>query len=337
MQERYLRQYPLIGEEGQKRLSQASVLVVGCGGVGCPALQYLVAAGVGTIYFIDPDKIEISNLQRQVLFNESNVGCKKVDIAYDVLKELNSNISLIPISEKLDEELSNKIVNKVDIVIDGSDNYETMYLINDACVKFGKRLISCSILRDMLQVASFDVSKSCYRCLFPEAPPEDLIPNCNEAGVLGCIVGVAGTIAANLCINAILNRTDINDSTLLVYDGLSFDIAKYKVYRDPNCPSCNNIVINSYSSDNIGIYLSDMKEMDVLLVDVRDDWERDIKKLDNDIHMPISRVDEANINDFNGKKVVFYCQGNSRSKKIAMLFRNKYEIEAFYLVGGVNQ
>ncbi|HWO42928.1 MAG TPA: molybdopterin-synthase adenylyltransferase MoeB [Candidatus Eisenbacteria bacterium] len=238
---RYSRHFllPEVGEEGQAKLLQAKVLLVGAGGLGCPAAFYLAAAGVGTLGIVDNDVVDISNLQRQILHTNDRVGKPKVDSAKQTLQALNPDVRVIPYQEKLTSDNIMRIINDYDIVVDGSDNFPTRYLVNDACFLAKKPNVHGSIFQFEGQATVFYPGKGpCYRCLYPEPPPPDMAPSCQEAGVLGVLPGLIGVIEALETIKLILGKGDSLVGKLLCFNTLTMEINTLNLRRDPNCPVC---------------------------------------------------------------------------------------------------
>ena len=242
--ERYARHLILdeVGEEGQAKLLQAKVLVVGAGGLGAPMLLYLAAAGVGTIGVIDDDTVELSNLQRQVIHMTDQVGRPKVESAVGLLARLNPDVKVIPYQQRITADNAADIIGGFDLVADGSDNFTTRFLLNDACYLAGKTLVSAALLRFDAQVSVFKAHLGpphpCYRCLFPERPPDDLIPRCEQAGILGAIAGMVGSLQATEVLKEIMGIGESLSGHLLVYDGLDTMFRKIKTRRDPACALC---------------------------------------------------------------------------------------------------
>jgi molybdopterin/thiamine biosynthesis adenylyltransferase len=227
---RYSRQMllPEVGIEGQEKLKNAKVLVVGAGGLGCPALQYLSAAGVGTLGVVDFDKIEIHNLHRQILYNSADVGKQKAVVAAEKINQLNPNIHCIVFNEKLQQGNAEKIISQFDIVVDGSDNFATRYLVNDTCVTVNKPLVYGTILKFEGQVAVFNFNGSKeLRDIYPDPPNPEDVPNCDENGVLGIVPGIIGAMMCDHVLKIILGeKIDIN--TLLLFDMKSYTLKKIK-------------------------------------------------------------------------------------------------------------
>jgi len=227
---RYNRQImlPEIGDEGQEKLKKAKVLVIGAGGLGCPILQYIAPAGVGTIGIVDFDKIEIHNLHRQILYTENQVGQGKAITAKSVLETLNPLISVIAFEEKLTIENAKQLIEQFDIVVDGSDNFETRYLVNDTCVTLEKALVYGSILRFEGQLAVFNHNGAKnLRDLFPEPPNPKDVPNCNQNGVLGTLPGIIGTMMAHETLKLIMNIPTLKNE-LVLFNTLNWSFTKLK-------------------------------------------------------------------------------------------------------------
>ncbi len=240
---RYSRHFllPEVGEDGQAKLLQARVLMVGAGGLGSPSAYYLAAAGVGTIGIIDNDVVDISNLQRQILHANDRVGMPKVESAKKTLEGLNPDVKVIPYQAKLTSENIMEILKEYDLVVDGCDNFPTRYLVNDACVLAGKPNVHGSIFQFEGQATVFYPGKGpCYRCLYPEPPPAEMAPSCAEAGVLGVLPGLIGTIEALEAIKIILGKGDSLIGRLLCFNTLTMEINDLKLRRDPNCPLCGD-------------------------------------------------------------------------------------------------
>ena len=240
---RYSRHFllPEVGEDGQAKLLQAKVLMVGAGGLGSPSAYYLAAAGVGTIGIIDNDVVDVSNLQRQILHANDRVGMPKVESAKKTLEGLNPDVKVIPYQAKLTSENIMEILKDYDLVVDGCDNFPTRYLVNDACVLTGKPNVHGSIFQFEGQATVFYPGKGpCYRCLYPEPPPAEMAPSCAEAGVLGVLPGLIGVIEALEAVKLILGKGDSLVGRLLHFNTLTMEINTLKLRRDPNCPMCGD-------------------------------------------------------------------------------------------------
>ena len=232
---------PEIGEEGQLKLKQAKILVIGTGGLGCPVLHYLCAAGAGTIGIIDGDKVEESNLQRQILFSSCDVGKQKADVAKEKLSGQNPLIKITAYCQLLTANNALEVITEYDIVIDGSDNFATRYLVNDACVILNKILVFGSIFKFEGQVSVFNYQNGpTYRCLYPEPPSHGEIPNCAEAGVLGVLPGICGTLMANEVIKIITGTGKVLSGELLAFDALNMQFNFFKVVLNPENKKIKN-------------------------------------------------------------------------------------------------
>jgi len=238
---RYSRHFllPEVGEVGQAKLLKAKVLMVGAGGLGSPSAYYLAAAGVGTLGIIDNDVVDLSNLQRQILHSNNRVGMPKVESAKLTLEGLNPDVKVIPYQEKLTSQNIMEIIKNYDLIVDGCDNFPTRYLVNDACVLTGKPNVHGSIFQFEGQATVFYPGKGpCYRCLYPEPPPADMAPSCAEAGVLGVLPGLIGTIQALETIKLILGKGETLVGKLLCFNTLTNEINTLNLQRDPACPMC---------------------------------------------------------------------------------------------------
>ncbi|MBE81945.1 MAG: molybdopterin biosynthesis protein MoeB [Gemmatimonadetes bacterium] len=233
---------PEVGERGQGKLLDASVLLIGAGGLGSPAAYYLAAAGIGTVGIVDADVVDLSNLQRQILHGTSDVGRPKVVSAYEKLKDINPGCNVIPHQIYLTSDNVMEVIEPYDIVINGCDNFPTRYLINDACVFTGKPIVDGSIFRFDGQVTIFPCDKEgpCYRCLYPEPPPAEMAPSCAEAGVLGVLPGTVGLIQATEVVKLILDAGDPLIGRLLMFDALQMSFKNFNIRRDVNCPVCGD-------------------------------------------------------------------------------------------------
>lgn len=236
--ERYDRQSKVIGNEGQNKLKNSSVFIVGCGGLGCPISLYMATAGIGKITLIDDDVVSLSNLHRQILFGENDIGFPKVDIAKKQLLKLNSNVEIINITEHLDNNNVEDYISAHDMVIVGCDNFVTRYIINDACCKMNIPYINASVLGDEGSIIFFDVANGCYRCLFPNAPSEKIVPLPKDVGVLGSLVGVIGTAAATMAIEILIGNKINYINKIFTFDSLTLRMKDYPFSRNEDCCSC---------------------------------------------------------------------------------------------------
>jgi molybdopterin-synthase adenylyltransferase len=243
---RYARHIVLaeIGGVGQARLIAARVLVIGAGGLGAPLLQYLAAAGIGTLGVIDHDRVDLSNLQRQVIHRTADIGVAKVSSARRALLDINPEVAVIAHDERLAADNAERIVAGYDIVADGSDNFATRYLLNDVCYRLKKILVSAAILRFDGQISTYKAWQGaghpCLRCIFPAAPSEDAVPSCAQAGVLGALAGTLGALQATEVVKEILGIGRSLSGRLLMYDALAASFDEMAIAKRPDCPTCGS-------------------------------------------------------------------------------------------------
>ena len=241
---RYARHLILdeVGEEGQEKLLQSRVLVIGAGGLGSPLLMYLAAAGVGAIGLIDNDRVDITNLQRQIVHATQRVGDLKVDSAEETLARINDGVRVETHPLRLGPDNAVELIGGYDLVADGSDNFATRYLLNDICTELRKPLVAGALSPFEGQLSTFKAylgdGHPCYRCLFREPPPPDMVPRCEEAGILGAVAGVLGTLQAVEVLKELLGLGDSLDGTLLIYDALRVRFHRIRIGKDPECPGC---------------------------------------------------------------------------------------------------
>ncbi len=231
---------PEVGGKGQRKLLNSSALLVGAGGLGSPAALYLAAAGVGRLGIIDADVVDMSNLQRQILHHVDDVGRPKVQSAVESIAQLNPDVKVEPFQAVLSSENAKEIISQYDIVVNGCDNFPTRYLVNDCCVFLKKPLVDGSIFKFEGQVTVFAPGQGCYRCLYPAPPPPGLVPSCQEAGVLGVLCGIVGSLQAIEAIKLFLGIGDPLTGRLLFIDSLGMEFRQVKVRRDPDCPVCGD-------------------------------------------------------------------------------------------------
>lgn len=239
--ERYSRQIilPDVGGKGQEKLLKARILVIGAGGLGSPCALYLASAGIGKLGIVDSDKVELNNLQRQIVHSTRTVGMAKVESARERLLAINPDIEVVAHNMRVSSENIMDLIKDYDMVVDGSDNFPTRFLVNDACVLAKKPLSHGGIFRfDGQAITIMPGESACYRCLFPEPPPPGLVPSCQEAGILGAVAGVIGTIQANEVLKYVLGVGNLLTGKLLVFNALDSFFRQVKVPRDPNCPVC---------------------------------------------------------------------------------------------------
>jgi sulfur-carrier protein adenylyltransferase/sulfurtransferase len=340
--ERYQRQIilPEIGLEGQKKLQNAKVLCIGAGGLGSPILLYLAAAGVGTLGIMDPDKVAISNLQRQILFRTNQTNLDKATAAGDYLQALNPNIEIISYIEMLSSENAIERMQAYDIVIDASDNFTAKYLINDCAAKLGIPMVYGSIMGFEGQASIFWASHGpCYRCLYPE-PPKNHIPNCAEFGVIGAIAGLIGSIQAFEVMKLILNHPSLKPliGSMALFDAANMQMTTYQLEKNEQCPVCscapNEIKLDSISSPQCELAKQSIKSIDVeafssaqdsIIIDVREDDEWNRGHIPGAMHLPLSKLSSSTVTLENLDKkenYIIYCQHGIRSQKAAGIFIN---------------
>ena len=348
---------PEVGREGQEKLKNAKVLIVGAGGLGSPAAIYLAAAGVGTIGIADFDKVEHSNLQRQILYSSEDIGKPKTAIIKTQLEKINPNIKIIPFNKKLTSNNALGIIKNYDIIIDGSDNFPTRYLVNDACALLKKPLVYGSVYRFDGQASVFNYKNGpCYRCLFPNPPPANFIPNCAETGVLGVLPGVIGTVQATEAIKIILGKGNILSGRLLVYNAMTMAFIELNVKRNEKCDVCgeNDKIkkLADYGQFCSGkkenkdeITVRELKQMidsreDFVLVDTREKIEQDTCKIKNAKLASFSEIAGGNLEIFDNidknKKIVLYCHTGKRSTFVMNMMKKKGYKNAKTLVGGID-
>ncbi|MBD3161922.1 MAG: molybdopterin-synthase adenylyltransferase MoeB [Candidatus Eisenbacteria bacterium] len=344
---------PEVGMAGQERLKRSSVLLVGVGGLGSPAALYLAAAGVGRIGLIDPDRVEESNLHRQVLFGTDSVGLPKIEAARDRLVSVNPHVALELHPERLESGNALPLVRGYDVVLDGTDNFPTRYLVNDACVLSGKPNVHGAIFRFEGQLSVFDARRGpCYRCVFPEPPPADLVTSCAEAGVLGVLPGIVGAMQALEAIKLILERGEPLIGRLALLDTLAFSIGEIRIRKDPGCPICgeNPTIDRLVDSDPVcsteGERLPALDvfalrdrlrdEAGLLLLDVREPFEVRIGRIGDPIPIPLGRL-EASLADLDrSREIVVYCHTGIRSAHAVRLLREAGFPRVFNLTGGID-
>jgi adenylyltransferase/sulfurtransferase len=241
--ERYSRHIilPEVGGKGQKKISAAKVLIVGAGGLGCPVGYYLAAAGVGTITLVDNDSVELSNLQRQIAHSVKTLGVNKADSAKGTFETLNPDVKVKAVKERINSKNIRDLIKDYDVIVDGSDNFPTRYLVNDACVMLKKPLVSGAILRFEGQVTTILPGDGpCYRCLFEDPPPPGLVPSCQEAGVLGVLPGVVGALQATEVLKLVLGKGTPLKGHLLIFNALETTFRKVRIPKNSDCPVCSD-------------------------------------------------------------------------------------------------
>lgn len=345
---RYARQLilPEIGEAGQTALKNSRVLIVGAGGLGSPTALYLAAAGVGKLGLVDFDVVDLTNLHRQILYGTNEVGQRKVSAARERLSNQNPSIEIVANDGALTSENALDIIRNYDVVIDGTDNFPTRYLVNDACVLLGKINVYGSIFRFDGQVSVFDAKRGpCYRCLYPEPPPPHLVPSCAEGGVLGVLPGVIGTLQAVEAIKLITSAGEPLIGKLLMFDALHTSFRTLKLKKDPNCAICGSHPTIDHLIDYEGFcnprHMSEItpvelsqKLKDFVLIDVREAYEFAGGHLDGAKLIPLSTLPQRMIDIPTDRDVVVYCQSGSRSGRAQQLLQEAGFTRVKNLVGG---
>ena len=351
---------PEVGEAGQLKLKAARVLCIGAGGLGAPLTMYLAAAGVGTLGIVDFDRVEASNLHRQVIHGTGDVGRAKLDSAEDRLKAINPNVKIVKFETRLTSENALKIFQDFDIIADGTDNFPTRYLVNDACVLSGKPNVYASIFRFEGQASIFATEDGpCYRCLYPEPPPPGLVPSCAEGGVLGVLPGLLGVMQATEVLKLILDQGEPLVGRLLLVDALAMRFRELKLHKNPECPACGAYPtltklidyeefcgIPSKSAAQTmavnGIPQMPVEELkrrvdageDLFLLDVREPYEFVIAQMGghliplNDLPQHVSELDPT-------REIVVHCKMGGRSQKAAEFLAQSGFRKVHNLAGGI--
>jgi len=356
--ERYARHYALsgFGFEGQQKLLQAKVLVIGAGGLGCPVLQYLAAAGIGTMGIVDHDYISLSNLQRQTLYSTEDIGKMKVEVASCKLQNLNPEIKIETHQVELNSKNAWEIISEYDIVVDCTDNFAARYLINDACVLLGKPLIFGAIFKYEGQVAVFnsglkDENKTNYRHLFPNPPKPEEVQNCNEVGVLGVLPGMIGTMQANEVIKLITGIGEILDGKLLTFSMLNYEsfimeisnenVTENLIPRSREAFEATDynflcgISMNNVEDLNPDNFAEKISDKDTITIDVREVDE--LPKADFvHIQIPLSELNER-LSDIKEEQIILFCQSGKRSLKAAEILMEHFgnDKKISHLKGGI--
>ncbi len=351
---------PEIGLHGQKKLKKSRVLVIGAGGLGSPISLYLAAAGIGTIGLVDYDIVDETNLQRQVLYSTKEVGKPKLHVAKEKILTLNPNVTVNIHETRLNSSNALEIIKNYDIVVDGTDNFPTRYLVNDTCVMLGKPNVYGSIFRFEGQLSVFHAEKGpCYRCLYPEPPPPGLVPSCAEGGVLGVLPGIIGCLQANEVIKLVLGIGNPMIGRLLMFDALEMKFRELKLRKNPNCVVCgDNPTITELidyeafcglnrgeKEDSITDFEITPKELarllqegePIQLIDVREPHERRINKIEPSILIPLRMIaDQAKALD-KDRLTVVYCRSGSRSAQALHVLKSLGFKNVKNLAGGVNE
>jgi len=356
---RYSRQLllPEIGKEGQIRLKQAKVLLIGAGGLGSPVAVYLAAAGVGTIGIIDPDQVDLTNLHRQIIHSTPDIGKPKVVSAKEKISRLNPEINVITYPERFNAQNALKIIRDYDLIVDGTDNFPTRYLINDACVLTGKPFIFGGVFRfeGQCSVFAFDHGP-CYRCLFENPPQPGEVPSCTEAGVLGVLPGIIGLLQANEAIKIICQIGEPLKGRLLIFDGLATQFREIQIKKNPDCLICGSKrtihqvaeyapICSPDGQDQIPIPTITVQELKTIieqkpshfcLIDVREQKEWAIDHIAPAILKPLSTL-ENNYHDIpQDRKIYVHCKTGGRSLKAIQFLKSKGYKDIFLVSGGMD-
>jgi sulfur-carrier protein adenylyltransferase/sulfurtransferase len=354
---------PEIGVEGQKKLLAAKVLVVGAGGLGCPISLYLAAAGVGTIGLVDFDTVDASNLQRQILFTTEDVGKPKVEVAAKRLRALNPDVTVNTYAVALKSDNIMDILKNYDMIIDGTDNFPTRYLTNDAAALQGKPNIYGSIFRFDGQLTVFKTPEGpCYRCLYPEPPPPGEVPSCAEGGVMGAMVGTIGAMQATEAIKLITGVGTPAIGKLVIYNSLDMQFRNLKLRKDPNCPLCGEhptvkelidyemfcgmkveetqtkeTAVKKDEIDALGLKVKMDEKQDFVLVDVREQNEYDMARITGSILVPLSQLPNRfhELDKYKGKEIVVHCKMGGRSAKAIAFLKQQGFDNLVNVAGGI--
>jgi adenylyltransferase/sulfurtransferase len=348
---------PEVGREGQERLKTARILVVGMGGLGSPVAMYLAAAGIGKLGLVEFDRVEESNLQRQILFGQSDIGRPKIEVALERLREINPLIEITTHPARIDSANAMTLLNDYDVVVDGSDNFPTRYLVNDACVLAGKPNVYGSIFRFEGQISVFwGAQGPCYRCLFPEPPPPGLVPSCAEGGVLGVLPGIIGTLQANEAIKLVLGIGESLVGRLVIFDALSLRFRELRLQKNAECPVCSArptvtepIDYEAFcgldqaepETDEVNITVSGLQRLQEqgrrpLLLDVRTPREWQICRLDGAQLLPLHEL-TGRWQELEGEQeIVVYCHHGHRSARAVDFLRRAGMQNVRNLTGGID-
>jgi sulfur-carrier protein adenylyltransferase/sulfurtransferase len=348
---------PEVGVEGQRKLKAARVLTIGAGGLGSPLSLYLAAAGVGTIGVVDFDVVDLTNLQRQIVHGTSTLGRPKLESAKGRLTDLNPNVNVVSHEGRLTSENAFEIIQDYDIVVDGTDNFPTRYLVNDACVLLGKPNVYGSIFRFEGQASVFYAKEGpCYRCLYSEPPPPGLVPSCAEGGVLGVLPGIIGSIQALETIKWIIGAGDSLVGRLVLFDALKLRFRELKLRKDPTCPICGDhptihelIDYQAFCGigaepDYRGVEISveefqrerEAKGDELVLVDVREPHEWEIAHIDGARLLPLSQLPDR-LNELDGHaEIVTQCHHGARSLKALEILKGAGYGKVRSLAGGID-
>ena len=343
---RYSRQMILeeLGVLGQRRLLDSKVLVVGAGGLGSPAALYLAAAGVGTIGIVDGDRVDSSNLHRQLLHRTRDLGCPKTESAARTLEEINPGITVVTFPTALSSANALEIIGRFDVVVNGSDNFPTRYLVNDACVLLRRPLVDASVLRWEGQATVYLPGRGCYRCLFPTPPPPGAVPSCAEAGVIGAVAGHMGTIQAVETVKLLLGVGESLANRLLLVDALSGETRAVRWSRNPECPVCGDhptITALIEYEEFCGLADVDPREASLMieqgaqLIDVREPWEWASSRIPGAMLIPVAELPRRATEIDPNRPVIVQCAVGGRSAGVVEVLRKAGYSRVYNLAGGI--
>jgi molybdopterin/thiamine biosynthesis adenylyltransferase/rhodanese-related sulfurtransferase len=359
--ERYRRHLSLpgFGLEGQQKLLDSKVLLIGAGGLGCPLALYLAAAGVGCIGLVDDDVVDASNLQRQILYSTVDIGRPKVEVARERILALNPDVRVQLHRVRLDSSNAMQLFESYDVIVDGTDNFPTRYLSNDACVLLGKPNVYGSISRFEGQATVFDARTGpCYRCLYPAPPPPGAAPSCEEGGVLGVLPGMIAMLQATETVKLLAGIGSSLVGRLLLYDALSLEFSEFKLRKDPKCPVCGDRPTVTELIDYAGfcglperagetsalrvaaaseVHARRQRGEDLLLLDVRDRDEYELSRIEGSTLIPASELESRlqEIAEHRGRPVVVYCHHGPRSRRAGELLLEKGFAQVEEMAGGI--
>lgn len=349
---------PEIGRQGQLALKRSRVLVVGAGGLGSPVSMYLAAAGVGTLGLVDFDVVDASNLHRQILYGASDVGRSKLEVAAERLLETNPHTRVVLHPVRIDRTNARELIAGYDLIVDGTDNFPTRYLVNDACVLESKPNVYGSIFRFEGQVSLFwGAEGPCYRCLFAEPPPPELVPSCAEGGVLGVLPGIIGCLQANEAIKFLTGIGDGMLGRLLLFDALRMRFHEVRLKKNPTCPVCSEEptiteLVDYEQFCGVGASASELadpvpnvapkdaarwlRDGTAALLDVRTEQERDIAKIDGAVAIPVADIGDRLGELPRDRRWIVHCHRGPRSLRAAQQLRDAGFDEVYNLEGGID-
>ena len=348
---------PEVGTDGQEKLKAARVLVVGAGGLGSPVAMYLAAAGVGRLGLVEFDRVEESNLQRQILYGQSDIGRPKLEVAAERLREINPLIEIETHPSRIESSNAMSLLTDYDLVVDGSDNFPTRYLVNDACVLAGKPNVFGSIFRFEGQISVFWGARGpCYRCLFPEPPPAGLVPSCAEGGVLGVLPGIVGSLQANEAIKLILEVGEPLVGRLVIFDALSLQFRELRLKKSTECPVCSaqptvtelidyealcGLKQGESEPDEINVSVSQLRDIQQedrhpLLLDVRTPREWEVCRIEGAHLIPLYELGHRWQELDTEREIIVYCHHGHRSARAVDFLRRAGLKQVRNLTGGID-